>query len=214
MDGNLFFPKIERRSNYSTKSNGEYYRDYKHYHVEIAEDCNNRCVYCDIKENEIGFEGFVLDHFRPQVHFPDLISNPKNLVLSCPKCNILKSDHWAIDIECAETHNGICGFLDPFIESRLYYFSIEEDGNLICIKPLAKYLEKIFLLNRYSRKKVRYLRIINHKIERIIIDISKKFDFMLSAWNEKKISDAEWKEFCREHNRKLSLVGSIKSNSQ
>ncbi len=214
MNNDLFFPRLTRRDSYSTKTNGKYYKTYTFYRNEIAQDCKNRCIYCDIKENEIGFEGFVLDHFRPQLHFPDLISNPKNLVLSCPKCNRFKSDRWDIDFDCSDTHDEMCGFIDPFIESRLQYFSIEDDGNLLFIKPLALYLEKIFFLSRPSRKKVRHLRILKDTISIKIDDMLKEFSSKFSAWKEKKISSDEFEKFCEVHERNLLLVKSLNSSSQ
>ena len=50
-----FYPKITRRSTYSCKKNGENY-NYGHYRQEIRQDCLERCVYCDILENECGGE--------------------------------------------------------------------------------------------------------------------------------------------------------------
>lgn len=64
-----FFPKILRRENYSVKVCGGYY-GYAYYSDQIYEDCQSRCVYCDIRLDENGNEGFALDHFRPQEKFP------------------------------------------------------------------------------------------------------------------------------------------------
>ncbi len=40
-------------------------------------------------------------------------------------------------------------------------------------------------------------------------DISKEFENMFSAWEEKKITDDEFKEFGKEYKRKLSLVKNL-----
>ena len=82
----LFFPALARRSKYVGKGEGKESR-YSDYKSEVEEDCKQRCIYCDILLSELGFEGMVIDHFRPTKHYPDLKHNPYNLVLSCPKCN-------------------------------------------------------------------------------------------------------------------------------
>ncbi len=211
MDKTLFFPIIKRRANYSMKSDGKPYKNYTHYHDEIAQDCAYRCVYCDTIENEIGFEGMVLDHFRPQKHFLELANDPANLVLSCPKCNRLKSDHWPASTGCHDTHDGLCGFIDPFIESRLDYFSINDDGTLVSIKPPAGYIVSILLLNRHSRIQVRYLRILKHKLDSILSDITSEFEVKYAAWTNGEISKDEFNEFCGEFKKKLSLANALSS---
>ena len=93
----LFFPKLNRRDNYKTKQNGEYYASYSEYRQEIREDCLGRCVYCDIHENENGGkENMQLDHFRPNEKYDDYqyINHPNNLHWSCGGCNRLKTDEW------------------------------------------------------------------------------------------------------------------------
>jgi hypothetical protein len=213
-DSSLFYPLIKRREKYSTRPDGAYYSDYNHYHGEIAEDCQQRCVYCDIRHNEIGYEGMVLDHFRPQKHFQTLINMPDNLVLSCPKCNRLKSDLWPVGNECSSTHDGMCGFIDPFIEPMSNYFEVLEDGELKTIKPPAPYIEKVLVLNRKSRKQVRLLRIISYKIKKLLNEMESEFTVTLKEWQEKKITNEEFKTFCSEHHRKIVLVRELNENTK
>src|SRR5438093_993552 len=114
---NLFFPGLTRRATYARKDDGSYYR-YERYRQEIREDCQLRCVYCDIHENECGgIESMHVDHFRPRVHFATLANDPNNLVWTCPGCNRLKSDNWpALGTE--ESYVGDEGFIDPFVMAR------------------------------------------------------------------------------------------------
>jgi hypothetical protein len=205
IDDSLFYPFIRRRESYSTKSDGKCYQ-YLHYHNEISEDCKNRCVYCDIKIDEIGFEGMVLDHFRPQKHFQSLVDTPENLVLSCPKCNRLKSDLWPVGTECADTYDGQCGFIDPFIEHMREYFIVHDDGVLTAVKPPAMYLEKVLYLNRNARKQVRHLRILKHKFEMLFSEMESEFDANFTAWTKGKLSKDEFSKFCKEHQRKLNII--------
>jgi hypothetical protein len=157
----IFYPIIKRRTDYSIKSNGEYYH-YHHYRQEIREDCLMRCVYCDVQEAECGGDEIMeLEHFRPQKHFARLSNDPNNLVYSCSGCNNLKSDYWpALDggSDLTITEEGE-GFLEPFIEDRNDYFHVMENGELVETKPPAKYMIILLALNRGTRRRIREIRI-------------------------------------------------------
>ena len=151
------FPVLERRSQYKAGTQHQY----SIYRLEIQEDCQFRCVYCDAHEKEIGGESmFHLDHFRPQKLFPHLTHDPKNLVWACCRCNLLKRAHWpASGLADDETINGEQGFLDPFNVDRKDYFIVLNEGKLDAIKSPGTYLiDKLALnrsflcLNRYKRK--------------------------------------------------------------
>jgi hypothetical protein len=171
-------------------------------------------VYCDITYCEIGFEGMVLDHFRPQRHFPALCNNPYNLVLSCPKCNRLKSDLWPAGVDCPETFKDNCGFVDPFIESMQSYFSIKTDGMIEPLRPPATYLEKVLHLNRYARKQVRYLRIITSRIEQFRSQLEREFIEKSNQHNEQKITDADFIYYIKEYRQKLELMRNLNSKNK
>lgn len=163
-----FFPKILRRENYSVKVCGGYY-GYAYYSDQIYEDCQSRCVYCDIRLDENGNEGFALDHFRPQEKFPDLKNAPTNLVLSCGKCNRNKSAHWPVAIELAVAHNGIVGFIDPFEDDRLDFFAVQKNGEFVSRQGPSEYLIKLLGLNRPSRVAVRRNRLLHRRIDELIL---------------------------------------------
>ncbi len=143
---------------YSCKKNGKYYAGYHHYFDEIAEDCQKRCIYCDITLEEDGFEGMQLDHFRPRKHYSTLVNVPSNLVLSRSHCNRLKSDHWPAQAS-EHCHNGRIGFVDPFEEERCTVFCVDDSGQVIALKGPAEYIIKLLILNRPSRLLVRRRRI-------------------------------------------------------
>lgn len=157
----IFYPIISRRKKYSLRNNGENYH-YSHYRQEIREDCQQRCVYCDIQEAECGGDELMeLEHFRPQKHYSHLSNDPHNLVYSCSGCNILKSDHWpalGINPEKTITDNGE-GFVDPFNSNRNDFFQVLENGEIEAVLPPAKYMILRLVLNRESRKRVREIRI-------------------------------------------------------
>ena len=63
-----FFRPLRRPQQYSTKSDGTFY-SYAYYrgkyHHEVAGACEERCVYCDSHEKEMGGrEAMQIDHFR------------------------------------------------------------------------------------------------------------------------------------------------------
>jgi len=161
----LFFPLLTRRTNYSVKKNKKYYV-YSFYKQEIREDCQNRCVYCDVHEDEIGGdESMQLDHFRPQKYpeYEHLIHDPNNLVWSCSGCNRLKTSHWPSLGSDQLVVNGQ-GFIDPFAPDRQEYFLVIGEGEITPLIPPAKYLIDILSLNRFSRKRLRRLRMIKHEL--------------------------------------------------
>ena len=154
------FPVLKRRSQYK---DGNQYK-YSDYRLEIREDCEYRCVYCDAHEEEIGGESiFHLDHFRPQKYFPDLIDAPINLVWACCRCNLLKREHWpALNLSKDETINGENGFIDPFAVDRKDYFVVSDGGRLAGLKPPGNYLIKKLALNRPFLCLNRYKRELVH----------------------------------------------------
>lgn len=160
----LFFPKLNRRKQYRTNREGEYYAGYQEYRQEIRQDCLGHCVYCDCHENELsGQTGMHIDHFRPKEKFPELVNSPHNLVWSCAPCNRQKSDHWPA-LGTNDTFVGNVGFIDPFEENRLDYFEVQCDGSIIPLKPPAEYMEKLLTLNRSKPKSERKSRFQVHKL--------------------------------------------------
>lgn len=162
-----FFPTIVRSKQYAKKANGEYYV-YSHYRNQISQECESRCVYCDILIAEAGGEGCALDHFRPQEKFPGLRNDPNNLVISCSKCNRYKSNHWPISIQVQHSHDGKVGFIDPFLTNRLQYFNVGIDGVLVPLQGPSDYIIRLLNLNRPSRIAVRKKRILDARIGELL----------------------------------------------
>lgn len=184
----LFFPRLSRRGEYRKTRSGDYYADYSTYKQEIREDCLGRCVYCDTHENETGgAESMELDHFRPKKHpeYADLINDPHNLVWACRGCNRFKGSHWpAIGTEGMV--NDEEGFIDPFAENRRDYFQVFRGGKIDSIKPPGNYIIKLLALNRYSRKRLRELRIIKESWIKEFQKEIKKLQHLVET--EKKLS--------------------------
>ncbi len=172
----LFYPILERREAYQRTNQGKYYSNYYKYYDEIETDCQKCCVYCDVSLDEIGGEGMQLDHFRPKTipEFESLNNDPTNLVLSCPKCNRLKSNHWPADVSADTTCDGDCGFIDPFKENRKEYFEIENTGRIRGRKVPSDYIIQLLKLDRMARRQIRRKRILREEIKRIIRKIGDK----------------------------------------
>lgn len=152
------------------RSASEYYSyDHfrQHYHHEIAEDCAERCVYCDSHEDEVGGrEATQIDHFRPHSlpEFEHLKDVPTNFHHSCARCNNWKRAKWPSKNPDAP-HDGRVGFIDPFNDDRRHYFEVQSDGELRAIHPVGDYLIKLFALNRPFLRLQRLRRILRAQIK-------------------------------------------------
>jgi hypothetical protein len=175
-----FFPEVSRCKKYAVKECGQYY-GYAHYKDQIHKDCQYRCVYCDVKLDECGHEGFALDHFRPQEKFSHLKNDPTNLVIACAKCNRNKSAHWPVDITLDVSFQGEVGFIDPFEHKRLDFFCVEICGTLVPKKDPSKYLIKLLGLNRPSRVVVRKNRLLQRRIDDLIMFAEKMIDEVIEG---------------------------------
>lgn len=176
----MFYPKLIRKLSYDKNQFGKYYK-YSYYREAILDDCKKRCVYCDIVLKEHGFEGMQLDHFRPQDYFKMLTNDPLNLVIACPKCNRLKSNHWPCDKNdpLKPSHDGNVGFLDPFNEDFSKYFEVHEDGILNSLSKPADYLIELLDLNRTSRVLLRRRRMQINKAIEMSEKVQEKLDILV-----------------------------------
>ncbi|WP_345853460.1 hypothetical protein [Shewanella algae] len=178
----LYFPLLKRKSiecYYS--NNGDFYRTYNcsSNYTNVANDCMNRCVYCDVLVDECGGEPLSLDHFRPISVFGNKFNgilkfHPYNLHLSCQKCNVLKSSDWK---GCVDTIDGPSfvnskGYVDRFESDVMRYLDVTPDGRIISVDDAgpANYMIGKLLLNRTNRVYIRLLRQVKYKAS-IVHDI-------------------------------------------
>jgi hypothetical protein len=113
------------------------YRDYKKY---IKRDFNDRCGYCDAWDGWFGGTNYYhIDHFAPQKKFVEFKSVYKNLVYSCPYCNIAKGDDWVTD-DHTKSHNGEIGYIDPCkIEYDQLFYRLE-NGEIKAHTSIGEYI--------------------------------------------------------------------------
>lgn len=179
----MFFKKITRRAENEYYSNrGDFYADYRQNYTKIAEDCDNKCVYCDITIDESGGDEMHLDHFRPQEHFEEISTHPYNLYLSCPKCNILKTSDWpATRTITGPTYIGRIGYIDRFQHDCTLFLHVDKTGHIIPISGPIEYMIKKMHLNRPSRVNIRRKRIIEYRKTMILSGILRLTDKLQAA---------------------------------
>lgn len=185
----MFYPKLQRQpiENYHN-ANGKFYADYRRNYPKLEIDCCRRCVYCDVLLDEIGGEGMHVDHFRPKAHFEHLLTHPLNLVLSCPKCNGLKSDDWPAGVNTVDSYVGKIGYIDYFSHKVEDYLYVNEHGYVCEVKPPVSYIISRLDLNRKSRVLVRYKRKLNAKKIKVSEEITKLLEDLYSLMEAKKIN--------------------------
>ncbi|ENM5833356.1 HNH endonuclease [Vibrio metoecus] len=203
----LYFPVLNRQlvTQYYKKGSKEFYATYncQHNYENVALDCQNRCVYCDVHVDECGGEKFSLDHFRPKNIFGEkfdgiLNTHPFNLHLSCQKCNVLKSDDWK---GCEETQDGETylskkGYIDRFQVDASDYFDVNDMGQIVSINDEGPgdYMIGRLLLNRTNRVHIRKLREVKLKIDRIKDLLAARQNEVLDNWNSGVLSEQQAKE--------------------
>lgn len=71
------------------------YSHYKFYKPFLRKEFDYCCVYCNVREPEIGgSQSFHIDHYAPQSQFLEKEVDYSNLFYSCRVCNNRKRDFW------------------------------------------------------------------------------------------------------------------------
>lgn len=203
----LYFPALTRQAitQYYKRSSSEFYATYncQNNYVNVALDCKNRCVYCDVHVDECGGEKFSLDHFRPKNVFGEkfdgiLKLHPFNLHLSCQKCNVLKSDDWkgCEDTQNGETYLSKKGYIDRFQVDASDYFDVNDMGKIVSINDNGpgNYMVGRLLLNRTNRVYLRKLREVTLKANRVKELLAARQNEALAKWNSGVLSEQQAKE--------------------
>lgn len=101
---------------------------------------NYSCVYCTISESEASGATFHVDHFRPQSKFPHLIDEISNLRYACPRCNLIKGNHWikredgcirdCEKCDAKHCHENVYRLIDCCFEKPQEHIKLNESGML------------------------------------------------------------------------------------
>ena len=113
---------LRRRSGVGKLNN---YRDKKTKDL-LKADFQYICGYCG-KDSRIMHEKFHIDHFVPVKIAPERKEDYYNLVLSCPKCNLIKSSKWPTGDKNV-AHDELHGFIDPTTEEYDRHIERDERG--------------------------------------------------------------------------------------
>ena len=131
------------------RSNPPYYSNYSSYKPFLEEDFSKRCAYCNLSRDAITTP-FEIDHFIPRNAFktirPDLETDYKNLIYSCKKCNIAKSNKFKGDLTSKEPTNEL--FYDPVLVDYNTVFYRNELGAIDSDDPKGKEMIKLLKLYR------------------------------------------------------------------
>ena len=106
----------------------------------LSDDFNRRCAYCDDRVFYCGgINSFHIDHFAPKSKFPKLEFEYKNLMYSCPYCNLAKSDKWPSD-DSRLNVVGKSGFVDPCTDEYEEHLERAENGIIRAKTELGSYM--------------------------------------------------------------------------
>ena len=142
--------------------------DYEEYRPFLREDFQRICGHCG-KSETVTRKGFEIDHFVPKKIAPKRVNDYYNLVYSCFTCNRKKSSKWPTNDKNVH-HNDEVGFVDPVSCDFDKHLERTEDGNIIGITNVGKYMCKEgFRFNSRPIKEIwKYMTLLKKK--QIIID--------------------------------------------
>lgn len=114
--------------------------------TQIAEECNHRCIYCSIHENQFGgIDNFHVEHYKPKSRFGGLINDIRNLFLACAICNRFKKDDWPNNPDDEFT---LPSYPDPSKVDYMILFTVHSNGNLVGNYLTSRYIIERIYLNR------------------------------------------------------------------
>lgn len=161
------------RNKIPTRSNVKPRKNYRCFRINLENDFNLRCGYCDDSAELVDPITFHIDHFAPKKKFPELINDYNNLVFSCRFCNVSKSNKW-IGEKAAEPNDGESGFVDPCSEKYDNHLERSPEGMIIPKSKIGEYMiENLKLhLNRHKYLWIaRRLRKLRLEVEELKLEL-------------------------------------------
>jgi hypothetical protein len=119
---------------------------------EVAARAGHRCEYCHAPEALSNFPFFV-DHIIPRTRAPELVDDTENLALSCPACNLYKSDH----IEGTDPETGeLTRLFHPRRDSWANHFAWESDELTVRgLSAIGRATTSLLRLNSQAQRRAR-----------------------------------------------------------
>lgn len=140
---------------------------YQSYKMQLRSDFNSCCGYCDDDDENFGLiTGYHIDHFAPRKWFPELETEYKNLVYSCPICNIAKSAKWNGKV-AHPSHDGQRGFIDPCLSDYDDHLCRDETGRIRGKTELGRYIVSELKLSLLRHRLNWQIRTLEQKIFRL-----------------------------------------------
>lgn len=165
----------------------KHYRDAKDM---LHEDFYRMCGYCG-KSSRIMRQRFHIDHFVPKSLDKDRENDYYNLVLSCAKCNLSKSNKWPTK-DKNKAYANEKGFVDPATDEFDNHIRRNSEGYVYGITHLGEYMCK--QLNFDIRRSDLYWKISCLREQQIKME---------QLFKEKRLSEKE-KDFYIESNMLLN----------
>ena len=173
--------------------------------VALKKLYNGKCGFCEQK-----IEVFQVEHFRPKSIYYWLAYSWDNLLVSCPRCNVLKKDKFSIKATSITTqfdinkiHNLAEEYakqeqnelIHPEIEDNFTsLFEFNDEGEISATDKRAKYTIEICGLNRIDLQEYRR-QILSNLVERIY---DRRFDNRKSEKFKKESVTDLIKDFVKE----------------
>jgi hypothetical protein len=82
------------KSAHQRRETPKLYLDYRRYKPYLQREFQNHCVYCRMPDTLNNYNGFGVDHYKPQNLFRHLRNVYSNLFYACNRCNTLKDEFW------------------------------------------------------------------------------------------------------------------------
>ncbi|NHA07716.1 hypothetical protein G7092_28205 [Mucilaginibacter sp. HC2] len=123
---------------------GKEYSDYNHYKDHLEKDFEERCGYTNCHQFWFGGRRtFQIDHFKPKVKYPELLTKYSNLVYSCSYVNRAKSDDLNEYLDPCDTDYNLHFYRDQI--GHIYPMNTSDTGKYM-YKALKLYLKRYSII--------------------------------------------------------------------
>lgn len=167
----------------------------------MRERANFACEYCGVSESDVGGE-LTIDHHQPQSANGG--DEPENLVYSCHRCNLYKSDYWATDAESSRLWNPRNEFSDA-------HFWLSNNGKIYAITETAAFTIRRLRLNREPLVKHRRRKIKEITGRELIEHLRNAAELLVQTGEEQKRLLEEQQKLLAEQQRLLKILLDIEN---
>jgi 5-methylcytosine-specific restriction endonuclease McrA len=115
----------------------------------IRSRAGHRCEYCHLRQADLPYSTFQVEHVRPRKHGGS--DDPANLALACDRCNLCKGSNLAgIDPETGE----LTALFDPRAQSWEEHFSLT-DVTIVGLTAVGRTTVRVLNMNEARRMRLR-----------------------------------------------------------